>query len=123
MNIISWNCRGLGQSSTVQELTTLVRAKNPSLVFLMETRRSAQRAIMNLKWRLSLRHSVGIDSVGHSGGLVLLWHESLEVVLLGMNHHIIDIKVKDVSSGFLYRITFIYGEPQVKRRHLMWETL
>jgi hypothetical protein len=122
MNIFSQNCRGLRQSSTVQGLTALVRAKSPSLVYLMEPHRSAQRA-MNLKWRLGLKHLVGIDSVGQSGGLVLFWHESLEVVLLGLNHHIIDIKVKDVSSGCGCRITFIYGGPRVERHHLMWETL
>jgi hypothetical protein len=80
------------------------------MVFLMETHRSAQRA-MNLRWRLSLKNSVGVDSVGHSGGLVLFWHESLEVILLGMNQHLIDIQVKDANSSSWYRISFVYGEP------------
>jgi hypothetical protein len=48
MSILCWNYRGLRSSLTVQELCTLVKAKSPSMVFLMETRRSAQRA-MNLK--------------------------------------------------------------------------
>jgi hypothetical protein len=34
---------------------------------------------MNLKWRLGLKNAVGVDSIGQGGGLVLLWHESLEV--------------------------------------------
>jgi hypothetical protein len=49
--------------------------------------------------------------VGHSGGLVLFWHESLEVILLGMNQHLIDIQVKDANSSSWYRISFVYGEP------------
>jgi hypothetical protein len=53
MNILSWNCCGLKQSTTVQELIALVRAKSPVMVFLMKTR-SASRA-MNLKWRLGLK--------------------------------------------------------------------
>jgi hypothetical protein len=85
MSIISWNCRGLGQSRTVQELTSLTRAKSPSMVFLMETRRSARHA-MNLKWRLRLRNSIGVDSIGQGGCLVLFWHESLQVFLLGMSN-------------------------------------
>ncbi|TVU06561.1 hypothetical protein EJB05_49782, partial [Eragrostis curvula] len=40
---MSWNCRGLGLPRTVQELTTLVRAKSPKLVFICETRRSGKR--------------------------------------------------------------------------------
>jgi exonuclease III len=78
MSILSWNCQGLRQSSIVQELVAQVRAKSPSMVFLMETRRSAKRAL-NLKWRLGLKNAVGVDSIGQGGGLVLLWHESLEV--------------------------------------------
>jgi hypothetical protein len=66
----SWNCRGLGQLVIVHELIALVRAKSLSMVFLMETQRSASRA-MNLKWRLGLKNSVGVDSLGQGGGLVL----------------------------------------------------
>jgi hypothetical protein len=122
MNILNWNCQGLGQSSIVQELSALVRAKSPSLVFLMETHRSAQR-VMNLEWRLGLQHFVGVDSVGHGGGLVLFWHESLVVQLLGMNHRFIDVTIKDVNSNSRYRITFVYGEPRAESCHVMWETL
>jgi hypothetical protein len=39
---------------------------------------------MKLKWRLGLKHSVGVDSAGQGGGIVLFWHESLEVDMLGM---------------------------------------
>jgi hypothetical protein len=92
------------------------------MVFLMKTHRSAQRA-MKLKWRLNLKHSVGVDSAGQGGGIVLFWHESLEEALLGMNPHFIDIKVKDASLNSWYRITFVYGEPRMESRHLMWETL
>jgi hypothetical protein len=45
------------------------------------------------------------------------------VVLLGMSPRFIDIKVKDVSLNSWYRITFVYGEPQVESCHLKWETL
>jgi hypothetical protein len=70
MSILSSNCRGLGPYPTVQELCDLIRAKSPSMFFLMETRRSAQRAV-KLKWRLGLKNSIGVDSVGEGGGIVL----------------------------------------------------
>lgn len=37
MSIICWNCRGLGYCQTVQELGDLVRAQDPTVVFLAET--------------------------------------------------------------------------------------
>jgi hypothetical protein len=69
MSILCWIYRGLGQSVIVEELIAIVRAKIPSMVFLMETR-SASRA-MNLKWRLGLKNYVGVDSLGQGGGIVL----------------------------------------------------
>ena len=39
MNCISWNCRGLRNPQRVRELSDLVRAKDPNLVFLMETKK------------------------------------------------------------------------------------
>jgi hypothetical protein len=121
MSILSWNCRGLRQSRAVQELLAPTRAKSSSMVFL-KTRHSAKRA-MNLKWRLGLKNSVGVDSIDQGGGLVLFWHESLHVVLLGMNSHFIDVHVKDSDSKLWYRITFVYGEPRTEQRHLMRETM
>jgi hypothetical protein len=92
------------------------------MVFLMETRRSASRA-MNLKWRLGIKNSVGVDIFGQGGGLVLFWHESLEVVLLGMSSRFIDVRVKDGPTSLWNRITFVYGKPRAESRHLMWDTL
>jgi hypothetical protein len=98
MSILSWNYRSLGQSTTVQELIALVRAKRPIMVSLMEIKRSASRG-MNLKWMLGLKNSVGVDSNGQGGGIVLFWHESIEVVFLGMSPRFIDILVKDVDTN------------------------
>jgi hypothetical protein len=69
------------------------------------------------------KNAVGVDSSDQGGGIVLFWHESLEVDVLGMSHCFIDIRVKDVVSNFWNRINFVYGEPQVESRHLMWEAL
>ena len=38
MSCLSWNCRGLGNPQTVDELVTLVGKKDPNVVFLMETK-------------------------------------------------------------------------------------
>ena len=37
MNCLAWNCRGLGNPRTVQEIARLVHAQDPSVVFLIET--------------------------------------------------------------------------------------
>ena len=37
MNLLSWNCWGLGNLLTKQELRDLIQAQDPSVVFLAET--------------------------------------------------------------------------------------
>ena len=37
MNLLCWNCRRLGNQPTKQELGDLIRAQDPSVVFLAET--------------------------------------------------------------------------------------
>lgn len=37
MNILSWNCWGLGKPRTVRALSDLVRDRRPEVLFLMET--------------------------------------------------------------------------------------
>jgi hypothetical protein len=92
------------------------------MLFLMEMRRSASHA-SNLRLRLGFKNVVGVDSVGHNGGLVLFWHENLEVVILGLSSQFIDTRVKDVISDLWYRISFFYGEPRAENWHHMWEML
>ena len=37
MSFLAWNCRGLGNLRTVRELVEIIRAKDPTVVFLAET--------------------------------------------------------------------------------------
>ncbi|GLT62153.1 hypothetical protein SLA2020_348110 [Shorea laevis] len=46
MNLLSWNCRGLGNPQTVRNLRLLVEDKRPTVLFLMETK--LQRIKMSL---------------------------------------------------------------------------
>lgn len=37
MNLLVWNCNGLGNPNTKNELVSIVRVKDPSVVFIVET--------------------------------------------------------------------------------------
>ena len=37
MNLLMWSCRGLGNLRTEKELGNIIRAKDPSVVFLAKT--------------------------------------------------------------------------------------
>ena len=40
---------------------------------------------------------------------------------MGMSLRFIDVQVKDADTNQWNRIMFVYGEPRVENRHLMWE--
>jgi hypothetical protein len=63
MSILCWNCRGLGQPWTVQELGRLVCSESPKIVFILETRQQSNR-VRNLKRRLAMDNWFVID--GHA---------------------------------------------------------
>jgi hypothetical protein len=70
MNILCWNCRGLGTASTVAELRLLVKRFRPSLLFLSETKMKDSKA-RNLMWSLGFSGCFAVSSEGSSGGLAL----------------------------------------------------
>ena len=119
MNALASNCQGLGNSRTVQELCNFVKLHHPKLVFLLETRMSANRC-KNLHWKLGLQNCLSIDSDGLSGGLVVSWDEYINVSLLSKWECYIDILVTENPDGVPWRATFVYGEPREENRRDMW---
>jgi hypothetical protein len=122
MSTLSWNCRGLGQPQTIQELTRLIRDLCPNLVFLSETRQHNDR-VSNLRFRLGLNKSFVVDSVGKGGGLALFWDDTIKIDILSYGLHYIDTKIwsSDLKKG--WRGTFVYREPRVQDRGVMWQLL
>jgi exonuclease III len=71
MIVLSWNCRGLGNPGTVHDLHRLIKEKKHDLVFLMETKIQNKKCDF-IRIKLGFDYMFGVDSVGRSGGLLLL---------------------------------------------------
>ncbi|PNT66353.1 hypothetical protein BRADI_3g10487v3 [Brachypodium distachyon] len=78
MSLLCWNCRGIGQPRTVEELVRLVHAQRLKVVFLSKTRHKKE-VVEGLRWRLGLKHVLTFSEQGKGGGLALFWDESVEV--------------------------------------------
>ena len=74
MNILSWNCRGLGNLEVVLVLHNLVKSQGPIVLFLMETKLNVRRMEL-LRVKLRFKYCFSIPSLGRSGGLALLWND------------------------------------------------
>ena len=97
MNLLCWNCRGIGNAPTVQELHELANKFAPRVLCLVETQISGARA-ENLKSTLGYDCSFAVDASGRSGGLAILWNNEIKVEILGFSKYHIDGKVLGVGD-------------------------
>lgn len=87
MKTITWNVRGLEDSRAFKVLCDFLRHENPHVIFLMETKCSATLT-NKLKLCLNFHGCFTVDCNGRSGGLCLLWRDSVDVSIrsFSLNH-------------------------------------
>lgn len=90
MNLLVWNCRGLRNLHTEKKLGNIIRAKDPFVVFLVETRANEvmlDRVLHNInfdnKWE--------VPSERRGGGLVLFWKRDIIVTIENSHRYFIDV--------------------------------
>ncbi|XP_059436723.1 uncharacterized protein LOC132169761 [Corylus avellana] len=122
MSILSWNCRGLGNSRTVSELRRLVNDKKPTIVFLMETKLRADH-LERVRIRLGYDYLFAVDWVGRSGGLALMWVADIGIEIQNYSRRHISAKVCPSSIEPLWKFTRFYGHPDLSKRGESWSLL
>eukprot|EP00253_Pinus_taeda_P019656 PITA_19656 len=77
MNLVSWNCRGLGNPSKIEVVKDLMKAEPLDILMLQETKIEGQALleISSSKW--NKRTGKAVSSRGNSRGLETLWNEDL----------------------------------------------
>ena len=70
MSYLSWNCRGLGNPQTKDEVVALVTAKDPMLVFLMETK-ADKPTLKRVGRKIHYTNFFFVPRVNTGGGLAL----------------------------------------------------
>lgn len=93
MSLLCINCRGLGESSVVDDLCALVQRLSRSLVFLSETKRSKAEMHGIIARRFRDFFGVAVDARGRAGGIALLWLKSVNVTLMSysLNHSYVTV--------------------------------
>ncbi|CAH9133147.1 unnamed protein product [Cuscuta epithymum] len=122
MSCISWNCRGLGNPLAVQVLVDMIHLKRPKLVFLMETFCNSSKIEMVRK-KTGMHAGFGVDSIGHRGGIALLWEDGVHVDVRDSSPNFIDAWVRMEDEKPTWRFTGFYGFPERHRRRESWELL
>ncbi|XP_060972636.1 uncharacterized protein LOC133038486 [Cannabis sativa] len=119
MRGIAWNCRGLGQTSTVRELKSLIRARSPDFVFLTELKVDAAPLVRLLK-SMHFYFNIFVPPVGTAGGIILLWKYgfSFECIACSRNH-ISGIVYSDPPSH-PWLLSYVYGPPYFHAKKQFW---
>lgn len=121
MNLLSWNCRGLGNLRTVRILGDLIKSLNPTFVFLSETLVDSS-VIAELCSKFGFAGYFAIDREGRGGGLAIFWKHNTEcrVTIHSRNH--IDVHFVE-NNVTMWRLTCYYGFPERSRRQEAWNFL
>ncbi|XP_074274120.1 uncharacterized protein LOC141597550 [Silene latifolia] len=120
MNLLSLNCRGLGNPAAVGGLRNLIRKEAPTLVFLSETKLSGEE-FRRVRAQFDEYEGMEVDSVGRSGGLAFLWKKHVRCVFRSASVHHMDFEIHETEGN--WRVTGFYGWPNVTDRYLSWKLL
>ncbi|CAN0916941.1 hypothetical protein LINGRAHAP2_LOCUS29995 [Linum grandiflorum] len=119
MNLISWNCRGLGPPLTGDHLQRFVRELKPSILFLMETKN--QKDFMEWKrMKLNFANGVLVDPINTAGGLALRWIADLNINVIRSSSSYFHVFI-NYGSGFF--CTFIYAPTTAADRRQLWNEI
>ena len=121
MSLLCWNCRGLRNLRTKNQLAKLVRAKDPSVMFFAETWTDEARLIL-IQDHLKFKHRFIAPRRNKSGGLMMYWKEEFDLTIKTFSKNHIDATICKNKEGE-WRFTGFYGEPDTQLRHKAWALL
>src|ERR1044072_7458884 len=100
MKPLSWNCRGLRTPGAVNSLRRLLFSVSPDLVFLMETKKKDSE-MLTLRGIGGMYNIFPVSCTGtgtsKSGGLCLLWKDTIEIEVTSMSLNHIQFWVHTVE--------------------------
>ena len=105
----------------MRELGDFIRVKDPFVVFLAETLTNDAR-LEFVQRSIGFEHRWVMPRVGRSGGLVLYWKASVNLIVEDSDRHYIDVVINKNTDNE-WRLTGFYGEPDTARRHEAWAKL
>ena len=74
LNLISWNVRGLNDGAKRTRVCNLLQLWKADVVCLQETKLTAvTHSLVRTLWRCRYVDWIGLDAVGASGGIILMW--------------------------------------------------
>ncbi|WZZ70042.1 hypothetical protein YC2023_081412 [Brassica napus] len=119
--MLSWNCRGLGNPTTVQRIKELNQQASLDIIFLMETKNLDAFVLQELDFLGAEHRHLVPPERPNSGGLALFWKQDIDLQILSSSKNVIDTIINHKGSSFF--ATFVYGDPETQHRFMVWDLL
>jgi hypothetical protein len=125
LNLISWNVRGLNDGAKRTRVCNLLQLWKADVVCLQETKLTAvTHSLVCSLWRCRYVDWIGLDVVGASGGIILMWDKRVvERIDEAVGRFSISVRFREIASGFEWAYSGVYGPIRAGERSLMWEEL
>ena len=120
MKLLSWNCRGICNASTVQTLKTQIKGARLDLIFLTETKATVSRMEF-VRNSIKFDHLLVFEAKGKANELCILWKVGLSVKEVEYNKNLIAVKISDLAYEWL--MVGFYGPPYSSKKKKAWENL
>jgi len=123
MNMVSWNCRGMGSSLKINAIRDLINQEQPDFLLIQETKTSDQDFQKQVK-RIKNFEGYSIGSEGASGGIGTLWNRNKWTYSnLQSCNWWIKTELRNKSSQEIYSIYNIYAPNHYRDKARCWESL
>jgi exonuclease III len=122
MKILSWNCRGLAQPSTIRSLRAMIRKSNLDIIFLSETKIDPTTACSILH-QLGFVLLVQAPPSSSRRGLLLAWKSDVKLTSFYVYNDIISVWCYSDSPVTKWMISFVYVSPYQKNNLDLWSNL
>ena len=123
MNILMWNYRGALNPDFKRRVFEMAMNHRPSIMVITKTRVGGSKAEKIID-ELPFDGFITTDTIGHAGGLWILWRsEDAEVKLLSATEQEIHVTIKVCASNLSWLFTTIYASPRLTKQRIMWSNI
>lgn len=122
MLVLLWNGRGAGNRKFLRNARDLVALQKPDCLIIVEPRISGAKADARIQ-QLRFDHSTKVDARGFSGGIWVLWNNSLgRVEVVGKFSQAITLLISGRTPQ-PWLLTAVYAHPTPTIRDELWNFL
>ena len=124
MQIVSWNCRGLGNPIKDETVKDLMRMDPSDILLLQETNIEDESLLLLSKTKWKLNVGKVVSARGTSGGLATLWSdEKFQLNRWFATQHWIFTDLYHISSKISLALFDLYIPVNFNEKKECWKTL